>query len=336
MFSITLLDSTTTELNVTGQKQKGAGYNNTVGCNHTVSIATINMKGRVFIEGSLSTDPTYIDWFPIQLLPGQDFIQFPLNPNNPTGSSGGDSTVVAYNFSGNYIWIRARLDRNYLIPYPADPQFVGAIKYILLNYGSVSPAAVPAYNGQFNRLSLASSQPGPPGPQGPTGVIGPTGAASTISGPTGSIGETGPQGVQGIQGIQGVQGINGPTGPQGPTGPNSTQIVPIWYAWNSNTNVANTIIPLLLPPWTGNGSVISASYYTHGSGSPSFTFDVMIGATSVNGLNVVNVNSSSPTTTLSTGSNLFVSNSSLSLIIGNVSGTANQAIVQVNLLTTLL
>ena len=65
MFSVTLLESTTLQVNVSGDKQKGVGYSNTIGCNHTISIATINLIGRVFIEGSLATDPSETDWFPI-------------------------------------------------------------------------------------------------------------------------------------------------------------------------------------------------------------------------------------------------------------------------------
>lgn len=213
MFSITLLDSTTTQLNVVGQKQRGAGYNSTIGCNHTVSISTMNFKGRVFIEGSIASDPYEDDWFPIELLPNQYFIQFPLNPNDPTGTGGGDTSVIAYNFAGNYIWIRARVDRNYLIPYPADPQFVGAIRYILLNYGSVSPATSPMIKHYDPGVLV-----GPPGPLGPTGPYGPQGNASITTGPTGVTGPNGgPTGPTGAEGNASV--ITGPTGFTGNTGP---------------------------------------------------------------------------------------------------------------------
>ena len=142
MYSVKLLDSTTTDINVTGTQQKGAGYSNTIGCNHTISISVANFIGRIYIEGSLASSPTDADWFPIQVNGPVDYIQFPFNPNAPTGNSGGDTGVVAFSFSGNYIWLRARLDRTYLVPVPTDPTYVGAIIYILLNYGSVSPAAV--------------------------------------------------------------------------------------------------------------------------------------------------------------------------------------------------
>jgi len=141
MFSVTLLGSTTTQINVVGIPQKGAGYSNTIGCNHTVSISVVNFIGRVYIQGSLASQPGPMDWFPIPLVGDVPFLQFPQNPSAPTGSGNGDTGVIAASFSGNYIWLRAIVDRSYLIPPPTDPYLVGAVRYILLNYGAVSPAA---------------------------------------------------------------------------------------------------------------------------------------------------------------------------------------------------
>ena len=201
MFSVTLLDSTTTEINVTGGKQKGAGYSNTIGCNHTVSITVDNFIGRIFIEGSLSTDPVEADWFPIPLS-GQDYIQFPIDRNAPTGSGGGDTSTLAYSFSGNYIWLRARVNRDYLVPFPQGPGLVGSVKQILLNYGSISPAASGGISTGGSSGSGIGTQ-GPAGPQGPTG-------------PSGSVGPTGYSGLPGVTGPTGPYG--GPSGPTGPTG----------------------------------------------------------------------------------------------------------------------
>jgi len=141
MFSVTLLGSTTTQINVVGIQQKGAGYSNSIGCNHTVSISVVNFIGRIYIQGSLASQPGPTDWFSIPLVGDTPFVQFPQNPAAPTGSGNGDTGVVAFSFSGNYIWLRAIVDRTYLIPPPTDPYLVGAVRYILLNYGAVSPAA---------------------------------------------------------------------------------------------------------------------------------------------------------------------------------------------------
>lgn len=240
MFSVTLLESTTTEINVTGHKQKGAGFSNTIGCNHTVSISVANFIGRVYIEGSLASDPTDGDWFPIKLVGGLDYVQFPRNPTNPTGAGGGDTSVLAFSFSGNYIWLRARVNRDYLKPFPQEPQLVGAVRYILLNFGAVSPASIEMIGGG----ATGTGSPGPAGPQGPIGPTGPlsnvtgptgpfggppgptgaTGAASNVPGPTGATGNTGPQGLAST--VTGPTGGTGPLGVQGPTGPASTMTGP--------------------------------------------------------------------------------------------------------------
>lgn len=221
MFSVTLLDSTTTEINAVGQPQRGAGYSNTIGCNHTVSMSVMNFTGRIYIEGSLATDPTEEDWFPIKLIGDLDYVQFPRNPQRPTGASNGDTSVLAFSFSGNYIWIRARLNRDYMIPFPQDTQYVGAVRYVLLNYGAVSPASteIPSPTG-----SIGSPGPaGPQGPSGPTGAPGPAGIGTT--GPTGPFG--GPPGPTGPTGP--ISTVPGPTGlgNTGPTGPASTVTGPI-------------------------------------------------------------------------------------------------------------
>lgn len=268
MYSVTLIESTTTEINVIGAKQKGAGYSDTIGCNHTVSISVMNFIGRVYIEGSLASDPTEDDWFPITLANNLDYVQFPLNPNQPTGSGGGDTVVVAYSFSGNYVWIRARLNRDYLIPFPQDANYVGAIRYVLLNYGSVSPAGVPIING----TSLGSPGPaGPAGIQGPTGYTGPGGAGSTgPAGPPGPAGgPTGPTGYTGIQGPTGYTGPlgTGPTGSKGDTGPVSTVPGPTGIGPTGATGAASTVTGPTGAGSTGPTGALGPRGYTGSTGS---------------------------------------------------------------------
>jgi hypothetical protein len=152
------MGSTTTQINVVGIQQKGAGYSNTIGCNHTVSISVVNFIGRIYIQGSLASQPGPGDWFAIPLIGSIPFVQFPQNPSAPSGQGNGDTTVATYSFSGNYIWIRAVLDRSYLIPPPTDPYLVGAVRSILLNYGAVSPAAT--NNGNSNTPVINGIPPG--------------------------------------------------------------------------------------------------------------------------------------------------------------------------------
>jgi hypothetical protein len=269
MFSVTLLDSTTTEINATGPKQKGAGFSNTIGCNHTVSMSVANLIGRIYIEGSLATDPTEEDWFPIKLVGNLDFIEFPRNPNAPTGNGRGDTSVLAFSFSGNYIWIRARLDRNYLIPFPQDTQYVGAVRYVLLNYGAISPAGTETAPG----TGIGSPGPqGPAGPQGPSGPSGPAGPPGEgVTGPTGPYG--GPPGDTGPTGPSST--ITGPTGPSvtGPTGPGSTEpgptgpTGPIATGPTGPTGAASTITGPTGPGITGPTGSIGLRGYTGPTGS---------------------------------------------------------------------
>jgi hypothetical protein len=193
MISVTLLSNTGDQINVIGLKQPGAGYNNTVGNNHTVSINLDNFTGRIYIQGSLATDPKESDWFNIPIGNGTPYVQFPLDPALPTGynpalnqwplnglpnDNNGDTGIFAYNFSGNYIWIRAVVDRKYLVPPPTDPYFVGQVSQILLNYGAI------AGGGNAPQATNTGGAQGPPGPPGPTGP--------NSTGPTGAAGPTGP------------------------------------------------------------------------------------------------------------------------------------------------
>lgn len=226
MYSIILLNTTAGQINVTGDQQKAAGYSNSIGNSHTVSITLQDFTGRVWIEGSLATNPTDSDWFPIPLGNGVSYLQYPVNPAAPTSNDTGDTGTYVYSFSGNFIWVRARVDRSYLVPPPVDPYLVGAVQRVWMNYGAVAPAANLSTGGGGG----GQGEQGPPGPQGPTGPSGPTGVPGTATntgatGPTGPTGYMGPQGPTGadstVTGPTGDTGEQGPTGSQGPTGPAS-------------------------------------------------------------------------------------------------------------------
>ena len=219
MKSVVLLGSTSNLLNSTGEKQKGAGYNNTTGNSHTVSIGVAAFTGRIYIEGTLAMEPQSNDWVAIPLTPsGQPYVEFPINPSCPTSGYIGDTGVFGYTFIGNYIWIRARVDRSYLVPVPNNGSDVGSVTQILMNYGTGS-------GGGSGIASInAGGGYGPTGPTGPKGRPGPTGANgingnnSVVTGPTGYTGIMGPTGYTGPTGMPSI--VTGPTGPLGgPTGP---------------------------------------------------------------------------------------------------------------------
>ena len=100
---------------------------------HTVSIHTSNFTGRVGIQASLALEPTEADWFDIQLTSGTPYLQFPIDPDEPTGYLDGDTRNVALTFKANVLWIRARMDREYLmIEEPYDGSY-GSISKIVLS-----------------------------------------------------------------------------------------------------------------------------------------------------------------------------------------------------------
>lgn len=120
-----------------------------------------------------------------------------------------------------------------------------------------------------------------------------------------------------------------------PRSQNALPVGAIAYSWDSNTTVANGTIPLINPQWAGGGTITSVTYYTNGSSTPSFTADVKIGSTGVTSCNALSVSSSSATTTACTGANTFTNSSQITLVITSVSGTPNQALVQINFTSTL-
>jgi hypothetical protein len=232
MDSLVLLPTTGNQLNVTGTRVKGAGYTNFGGATHTVQVTVNNFVGRIFIEASLATEPAESDWFAVSLESDQAFVQYPRDPTRPTGLMQGDTGTRAWDFVGNYVWVRARLDRTYLSPQPQDPNLVGSVDQILLNYGALGggvgmgnslglpitgprgPAGFPGATGAAGEAALT----GATGPRGVQGIRGATGADSTVTGPTGTqgiVGATGATGDRGQSGATGATGVQGATGTQG-------------------------------------------------------------------------------------------------------------------------
>lgn len=130
--SIIILTSTTNHLNVTGSAIKAAGYYGYSLGLHTISWKLKDFIGRVFVEGSLVSNPTENDWFPIFLSGQNAYTQYPIDPDFPSGLNGGDSGVDAYTFQANLVWLRIRIDRSYLTN--PNVNMVGSIENALLNY----------------------------------------------------------------------------------------------------------------------------------------------------------------------------------------------------------
>lgn len=140
--SLNLLPTMLEQINVSGDPVRGAGfYGHTKGL-HTVAINVQNFNGRVLVQASIATNPTETDWFSV-LPDGQPYIQYPraghLLPSDPNFYSNvtGENSTMGFNFLCNAVWVRAMVDRSYLIPSLDQPRQVmayGVVNYVLLNY----------------------------------------------------------------------------------------------------------------------------------------------------------------------------------------------------------
>jgi hypothetical protein len=130
--SLILLPGTMKQVNVVGRPVKAAGYYGSGSNLHTVAVYLNNFSGHLFIDATLASKPEEDDWFPINLNGYVDYIDYPYTPpmgfNPVTGVNGIDS----FSFDGNFVYIRARIDRSYLPNFQTTD--FGAIDKILVNY----------------------------------------------------------------------------------------------------------------------------------------------------------------------------------------------------------
>lgn len=80
-------------------KQPGAGYHKQPDVLHTFSLNLENFVGEIRLQATLEIFPGAGDWFDLE------------DPNGEKIQLGGDSTVynsvISYNSTGNFVWIRA-------------------------------------------------------------------------------------------------------------------------------------------------------------------------------------------------------------------------------------
>ena len=92
------------ELTYTSDKVKGDGYYGYADGLHTMSFHFKNFKGRIFVQATLVAEPTEDDWFPIQLDTNTNYYEYNTQTSGTVGTT----------FQGNFVWIRAKIDRDYL------------------------------------------------------------------------------------------------------------------------------------------------------------------------------------------------------------------------------
>jgi len=89
-----------------GEPVKGAGFFGHTAGLHTVSIRLSNFRGRISFEGTLEPEPSESDWFPVAV-GGTEVLEY------PEAFSGTTTGTFGFVFHGNYVWLRATMDRTY-------------------------------------------------------------------------------------------------------------------------------------------------------------------------------------------------------------------------------
>jgi len=82
---------------VTGEKYKGDGYYGRSDGFHTVQYTVDGFIGSIDIQATLAIEPTSDDWF---TLSGTNLLSTDDSSDYANGS-------FMYNFTGNYVWVRA-------------------------------------------------------------------------------------------------------------------------------------------------------------------------------------------------------------------------------------
>lgn len=100
---------------VTGSQFQGDGFFSRNNPTRTVQWKLYNFVGDIGLQGSLSSNPTESDWFLINLGKPNEFtidttgrVSSLILPT--VGYSEATSGVFGFNFSGNFVWLRAYIN----------------------------------------------------------------------------------------------------------------------------------------------------------------------------------------------------------------------------------
>lgn len=128
--------------NLVGEAKRADGYYGRTDGIHTVQVVVNNFTGSFGIQGTLATEPTESDWFDINLnanwnvSSASPYVTYPVNPMAPTNVTGnGDDGTQAFTFVGNFVYLRAILDRSTIVePSPlSQTTELGHIDKVLLS-----------------------------------------------------------------------------------------------------------------------------------------------------------------------------------------------------------
>lgn len=109
------------EMSYVGEKFRGDGYYGFNDGLHTVSFHVKQFTGRIYLQATLMDDPTEDDWFNISLMVDQEFLQW-----------GNETETLGVTFIGNFVFLRARVDRSYLVDQNYDVATHGVVDKVVL------------------------------------------------------------------------------------------------------------------------------------------------------------------------------------------------------------
>lgn len=100
---------------ITGDQIRGSGYYGSTNRLYSLQVNIENFVGQVKLQASLETPPGADDWFDIAFNQEYEYTmdttglvtRFQRNSLNFTTPTTG---VFGYNFTGNYVWLRAKID----------------------------------------------------------------------------------------------------------------------------------------------------------------------------------------------------------------------------------
>ena len=142
-----VLADTGANWNALGEPIPAAGYYGRTSGLHTMSFTVRNFVGRIYVVATLENTVQDADandgWFPI-FIGGNDnspWVEFPPVYAPGTGLYGKQTTgTFCETFFGNFTYIRAGIDRDYLkdsSKFPiteGDKQSVGNVQTVLINF----------------------------------------------------------------------------------------------------------------------------------------------------------------------------------------------------------
>ncbi len=127
--SVQLMGSSAGQVNLTGTAMKADGFFGFTDGKATIGWYLSAYIGRIVLEAALATDPDETDWFPVAF-DGEvnTYVEY-LSVAPQTG-------LTVFTITGNFVWVRAVVDRTAINPLPPIDQInsLGVVTKVLMNF----------------------------------------------------------------------------------------------------------------------------------------------------------------------------------------------------------